>query len=108
MPIVPRKFVQLNDQSDKEPRAIEAFYNVSAFVVLGEPGAGKSTSFERAAATEPNGVYIRARDFLALDPGRWQGKTLYIDGLDELRGKTSDGASVLDEIRSRVTGEYTH
>jgi hypothetical protein len=84
-------------------KPFSAFFNESALVVLGEPGAGKTTAFT-AAASEEGAVFVLVRDFLALSPSRWVGETLYLDGLDELRGKTRDGASVLDALRARLDG----
>ncbi len=73
-----------------------------AYVLLGEPGAGKTTAFAeeaKAAGTE----VIPARDFVALQlPSAWKGKTLFIDGLDEMRAGTTDGRTQIDAIRQKL------
>src|SRR5262249_45521382 len=85
-------------------KPLPAFFTESALVILGEPGAGKTTVFQDAAAAEADAVFVTVRDFLALSPTGWEGKTVYLDGLDELRAKTADGASVLDRLRDRLDG----
>ncbi|MCY4616615.1 MAG: hypothetical protein OXC71_09535 [Chloroflexi bacterium] len=85
---------------------MDAFRSESAYVLLGDPGSGKTTAFkheceELGAAA----VFLDAREFLAFDPGQhpgWQGKTLFIDGLDEVRAGSSDARTPLDRIRSRL------
>lgn len=73
-----------------------------AYVLLGEPGAGKSTSFEQeaeAAGTEA----IRARDFVSLEARpEWKDKPIFIDGLDEMRAGTTDGQTQLNAIRRKL------
>lgn len=105
MPIVDRRFSQLHPIPTYEPNApkeLPLFFDKPALVILGDPGMGKTTSFEQAAQAEPNSVYVTVRDFLALKPKRWRGKILYLDGLDEQRAKADDGSSVLDRIRERL------
>lgn len=72
-----------------------------AWVLLGEPGAGKSAVFEtEAQATE--GLCLSIAKFLSDDPEpKWQGKTLFLDGLDETRASGGD-SSVLLKIRAHL------
>lgn len=103
MPIVERVFSQIQPPIlDQEPLPLSDFWSSPAVIVLGDPGAGKSTSFEQASHTEPNSVLVSVRDFLALSLQRWRGKTLYLDGLDEQRAKTRDGTGVLDSLREKL------
>ena len=110
-PIIARTCTELREPSpkpDSEPRPepLDAFRSESAYVLLGDPGSGKTTAFkheceELGAAA----VFLDAREFLAFDPGQhpeWQGKTLFIDGLDEVRAGSSDARTPLDRIRSRL------
>ena len=102
---ITRKFQELNYASDQEqspPKTIDECYTIPAFVVLGDPGSGKTTSFQNAAAEEPDAVYVTVRDFLCLSVDRWKGKIIYLDGLDEQRAKTNDGTTVLDAIRNKL------
>jgi len=105
MAIVDRKFRQQSPDPQSEviyPKPLCDFFECDALVVLGDPGAGKTTSFEQAASEEPDAVYVRIRDFLKLDIKRWKGKTLYLDGLDEQRSKTKDGTATLDDLRQKL------
>ena len=105
MPIVDRFFAQLQPESEgskSAPQPLSHYYSHPGVVVLGDPGSGKSTSFEQNAATEPNAVFVPIRDFLTFQADRWEGKTLYLDGLDEQRAKSEDGRGALDRIRAKL------
>ena len=73
-----------------------------AYVLLGDPGSGKSTAL-KAEAAAVGGHYVDARDFvyLPLLP-EMKDKTLFIDGLDEIRAGGENQRRPLDEIRSRL------
>lgn len=90
-------------------RPLEAFRNRLAYVLLGDPGAGKTTAFktERAvceALGEPC-LYITVREFRAPGPQSHperRDKTLFIDGLDEVRAGSSDARVPCGDIRGRL------
>ena len=85
-----------------ESRPLEAFRDEPAYVLLGPPGSGKTRAFEREAQWD-GGCYITARDFLTLDPNpECEGRTIYIDGLDETRAGASDGRTPFDGIRAKL------
>lgn len=87
---------------EKVSQSIEDLRSRRAYVLLGDPGSGKTASFE-AEAKACNGYYVTARDFLALSlPTSACGKTIFIDGLDESRAGEGDGRTPLDRIRSRL------
>ncbi len=94
------------DRSRALSRPLADFRTVPAYVLLGDPGSGKSTSF--AAECDALGsaaCLITARDFLTFDPAahpEWRGKTLFIDGLDEVRAGRGDARGSLDAIRGRL------
>ncbi|MDE0514010.1 MAG: hypothetical protein OXI88_19775 [Gammaproteobacteria bacterium] len=63
---------------------------------------GKTTSFKQEA-TYQGGQYVTARDFITFDiKPEWQNKTLFIDGLDEVRAGKGDVFSSFDEIRKKL------
>lgn len=81
-------------------RPLAAYRAISAYVLLGDPGAGKTKSFEQEANAS-GGHYIKARDFAELEPNL-AGTVLFIDGLDEMRAGASDGRTPLGEIRRHL------
>lgn len=89
---------------DKPPVSLPLadYREVPAYILLGDPGAGKTQSFRQEAA-ETGGHYIRARDFATFDPDReLAGKVFYIDGLDEMRAGSDDGRTPLDHVRRHL------
>ena len=109
--IVPRTCTEISagneDQHrEKESRLLESFRDTPAYVLLGDPGAGKTTAFEaECAALRENACLITARDFLTFNPQsrpEWRDKTLFIDGLDETRVGANDARTPFDQIRGRL------
>lgn len=90
-----------NNASPKKFR-VEELRELDAYVLLGDPGSGKTFLFRNEAAM-PECDYVSARNLmtLAIRP-EWKGKTLFIDGLDETRAGGLDGRTPLDKIRSRL------
>ena len=87
-------------------RPLADFRPAPAYVLLGDPGSGKSTSFEAESdALGDEACPVTARDFLALNPDahpEWQGRTLFIDGLDEVRAGGGDARTPFDALRRRL------
>lgn len=83
-----------------------AFRSRPALVLLGDPGAGKTTEFMKERQALGSGAaYIPARDFIYFDIDshpEWQEKILFIDGLDEVRAGARDSRVPLDKIRRRL------
>ena len=74
-------------------------------MLLGEPGAGKSTAFEQEKRNDANAVEVMARRFIRRSPEahpEWQDATLLIDGLDEVRGGGGDLREPLDSLLCRL------
>ena len=99
---VPRTCTEKVDASNVESHPIDYFSGRAAYVLLGEPGAGKSTLFKKEAKNTNDGLYISARDFIALDREEWRDKTLFIDGLDEARAGNDNARTPLDAIRGKL------
>ncbi len=89
-----------------DPRPLSAYRSAPAYVLLGDPGSGKTTEFHTECDDlEPDAAYVTARDFIRLDLDshpEWRDTTLFIDGLDEMRADSTDARSPLDEIRARI------
>ena len=91
--------------SEKASQSLDAFRSVPAYVLLGDPGAGKTTAFQSESAAIEDGHYITARDFRTFGVNshpEWRGKTLFIDGLDEVRAGNSEARVPFDTIRGRL------
>ncbi len=90
------------ESAEAESKPLSAYRSAQAYVLLGDPGSGKTTSF-RAECEElgDQAKFISARDFLVYEsaPDELRGRTLFIDGLDEVRAGASDVRSPFDRIR---------
>ncbi len=108
--IVPRTCTEIsagdaNQHRKKESQPLETFRDAPAYVLLGDPGAGKTTTFEAECEALEDACLITARDFLTFDPqchAEWRNKTLFIDGLDEIRVGANDARTPFDQIRGRL------
>ena len=89
-----------------ESLPLKDYREVPAYVLLGDPGAGKTTAFEMEYEAVADGAcFIDARDFVTFDPDvhpEWCGKTLFIDALDEVRAGSQDARTPFDAIRRRL------
>ena len=90
-----------------ESRPLSEFRSVPAYVLLGDPGAGKTFEFDREqeALGDDTAWVVSARDFRTFDLDsrpQWRDKTLFIDGLDETRAGSTDSLAPFDEIRAKL------
>lgn len=96
------------DGSTGPPRPLAAYRETPAWVLLGDPGAGKTTAFEVEARDDSEPVHlVSARDFLAFKPANrpeWRGRTLLLDGLDEVRAGSANAGTPFDAVRARLDG----
>ena len=105
---VPRTCTEILSRKDgnREPRPLEEFRSAAAYVLLGDPGSGKTTEFEAECDALGNSAHqISARDFLTLEMDshpEWRQRILHIDGLDEIRAGAPDARTPFDQIRSRL------
>ena len=95
------KWIQVRDS-----RPMAELRDIPAYVLLGDPGSGKTTAFEtECEALGEEACKVDARDFLELslnEHPEWRGKTLFVDGLDEVRVGVSDVRKPLDRLRKRL------
>ena len=87
--------------SETSSTPLENFTSTPAYVLIGEPGAGKTTVFKTEAEKQGD-VYLTVRRFLKYDEQQLRGNTLYLDGLDESRVGTVDGRTPLDQICAKL------
>ena len=81
---------------------LEKHSDEGAYVLLAPPGSGKTSEFLRQANL-CGGLFVTARDFITFDDKReWHDRTLFIDGLDEVRAGSADGRTSFDGIRKKL------
>ena len=81
-----------------ETRWLDEWRDENAYVLLGDPGAGKSWSFKAEAATA-NASVVTARMIQEdLEPLAEPGLPVFVDALDEVRGGAIPGADALAAI----------
>ncbi len=96
-----RKIAEDNRASTGDIFALSDLRGLAAWVLLGEPGIGKSKAFEMEAH-ETGAEYIRIAEFVESEVRpEWQGKTLFLDGLDEVRGPGS-GETIIQRICAQL------
>lgn len=105
MPIVDRTYNEVDpitSQAVGEAKPLSAYFGKSMIVLLGDPGIGKSNTFDKAAREEPNAVVLTVGEFLYRPITPLRGKTLYLDGLDEKRSSSLDGRTILTRIAGNI------
>lgn len=105
MIFVPRSVKQLHQLPyggpDTEAVGLESLRTVPAWVLLGEPGAGKSEAF-KTEAQAVNGLRLTIAEFVYSDiQEEWQNKCLFLDGLDEVRASATT-TSILFQVKSKL------
>ncbi len=109
MHIVERTCTLENDLSgqgkQEKSKSLGKYRDMTAYVLLGNPGSGKTTAFHQETREQQDSVFVTARDIVTFDANdhpEWQDKTLFIDGLDEIRAGSPDFRTPFDRIRSAL------
>lgn len=104
--LVPRTVTLIAPRSDPRFKqrglTLSHFQDDHGYVLLGEPGMGKSTAFGTEAQREQAPKPISARRFIGRKRFGRQGEPLFIDGLDEMRAVGGDPRKPLDKILDRL------
>ena len=112
--IVPRSVTVVADGRDTRPGAdgergrsapLAEFRSERAYVLLGDPGAGKTEGFGAESRAAPGSSLVPARRFISRSLHRhpeWKAETLFIDGLDEVRAGRPDARRPMDLILERL------
>lgn len=97
---VPRRATSPGDGGSPETRPLADWRGLDAYVLLGDPGAGKSCSFA-AEALACDGLLIPARDIVdGVATAPVGDKIVFIDGLDEVRAGAADSKTPFGAIRA--------
>ncbi len=106
--IVDRTVRQIKPNEDgyykQEPQLLSDLDSERGYVLLGEPGMGKTTEFSKEA-DRVRGVLVPVRRFISRDPGNhpeWRNKPLFLDGLDEARAGGGDPIEVINQVVSQL------
>ncbi|WP_419166741.1 NACHT domain-containing protein [Candidatus Palauibacter sp.] len=103
--IVPRTVTVVGEETGKS-QTLSEFRSERAYVLLGDPGAGKTTAFRTEVGADPEGsIPITARRFTRRSLDRrdeWRRKTLFIDGLDEVRAGSRDARQPIDDVLDQL------
>ena len=106
MRVIVKRTVSLIEPKDngrfgKEALRLRDFETAHSYVLLGEPGMGKSTEFDEEACRIHADPIIPAHEFIRRKPNfppEWQKGPLFIDGLDEVRVGAGDPRDALNKI----------
>ena len=88
-----------------ESKPLCQYRETPAYVLLGDPGSGKTTAFRQESQEQQDAEFVSARDMITFDVDNhpeWQKKTLFIDGLDEIRAGSPDFRTPFDRIRAAL------
>ncbi len=90
-----------NDGTLSSPAPLSQYRDVPAWVLIADPGAGKTDAFKTLSQAE-SGYYTTARDFVELELQPNLSSPIFIDGLDEITAGNTAGSTALGQIRSKL------
>lgn len=89
-------------ESDTGAVALDSLRSIPAWVLLGEPGAGKTSAFVKEVEAG-NGLYLTIAEFVEDDiEDEWKNRCLFLDGLDEVRAGGTNESSILRRVRAKL------
>ena len=101
LPLARQVSQRMGGASLAAPAGLSAYSHVQGWVLIADPGAGKTDVF-KSLADEEGGHFITARNFIELAlPDGWTAP-LFIDGLDEASSGQGAGQTALGQIRSKL------
>lgn len=96
---IARSATAVRGNDGRESKPLADWRELDAFVLLGDPGAGKSWAFDDECQAV-NGVPLSARNVVSgITPADVDRRTVFIDGLDEVRAGSTDGRVPFEAIR---------
>ena len=107
--VAPRTCTVVDDSdphggAKQSSRPLSNYRDAATYVLIAEPGAGKTTAFTTEAES-PESEYETVGRFRTYDDKpEWRDKTLFLDGLDESRAGVVDGRTPLDDICRKLYG----
>ena len=107
-PLVTRTVSLVPPQDDRRfgpgDVSLANFRSDRGYVLLGEPGMGKTTALQDEAL-RVGGTFVEVRRFLSRAPEHhpeWRNTILFLDGLDEVRVGAGDPRTPLDRLIARL------
>ncbi len=108
-PIVTRSVRLINPEDDphleQDSLSLIDFESDHGYVLIGEPGIGKTTEFNKEVRRVHAPPTVSARQFISRNLDNhpeWQQGPLFIDGLDEVRTEDGDPRGAMDKIIHRL------
>lgn len=88
----------LDHIAKQPPQAFCDFLSGHTIILLGDPGVGKTHLFQHAARHE-EAEYTTVRHFVLFEGEHCEGKTVYLDALDEFRSRSDNQDTVVELVR---------
>lgn len=101
LPLERSAMKRMQDDTLSNPEPLSHYRDVPAWVLIADPGAGKTDAFKTLSEAE-GGYYSTARDFVELAVPSDQTGPIFIDGLDEMTAGTATGSTPLGQIRTKL------
>ena len=88
----------LDHTAKQELQVFHDFLSSHIIILLSDPGVGKTHLFQHTARHE-GAEYTLVRKFVLFEGKAWQGKTVYLDALDEFRSRSDNKDTVAELVR---------